>query len=151
MTGKEFSENELLFNKLYEKTKDCGRTQFVNLLMQAERENKDLKRQLKLLRNGEYFNQLKFERDLLRYLVDHGEVSKEDKKFIDMTHRNTQLLEENQKYKEVTDKLKNIINEMINCGYIVENGESAVDYMATGSKSEFGTRAKVLLDILKEV
>lgn len=95
MTVKEFSENELLFNKLYEKTKDCGRTQFINLLMEKEREN--------------------------------------------------------QKYKEVTDKLKNIINKMINCGYIVENGESAVNYMATGSKSEFGTRAKVLLDILKEV
>lgn len=95
MTVKEFSENELLFNELYEKTKNCGRTQFINLLMQVEREN--------------------------------------------------------QKYKEVTDKLKNIINEMINCGYIVENGESAVNYMATGSKSEFGTRAKVLLDILKEV
>ena len=106
MTVKEFSENELLFNKLYEKTKYCGRNQFVNLLMQAERENKDLKRQ---------------------------------------------LLEENRKYEEVIDKLKNIINEMINCGYIVENGESAVYYIATGSKSEFGTRAKVLLDILKEV
>ena len=62
-----------------------------------------------------------------------------------------QLKENNRKYQEVTDKLKNIINEMINFGYIVENGESAVDYMATGSKSEFGTRAKVLLDILKEV
>jgi len=46
MTVKEFSENELLFNKLYEKTKDCGRTQFVNLLMQAERENQELKQQL---------------------------------------------------------------------------------------------------------
>lgn len=45
MTVKEFSENELLFNKLYEKTKDCGRNQFVKLLMQAERENKELKSQ----------------------------------------------------------------------------------------------------------
>ena len=62
-----------------------------------------------------------------------------------------ELQKENQKYKKVIDKLKNIINEMINCGYVVENGESAVNYMATGSKSEFGTRAKVLLDILKEV
>ena len=61
------------------------------------------------------------------------------------------LKEKNEKYKKVIDKLKNIINEMINCGYIVENGESAVNYIATGGKSEFGTRAKVLLDILKEV
>lgn len=151
MTVKEFSENELLFNKLYEKTKDCGRTQFVNLLMQAERENQELNRQLEYLYSGEYLNQLKFERNMLQDVVNKMQLSKEDKKFIDMTHRNTQLLEENQKYKKVIDKLKNIINEMINCGYIVENGESAVNYIATGSKSEFGTRAKVLLDILKEV
>ena len=26
-------ENELLFDELYEKTKDCGRVQFINLLM----------------------------------------------------------------------------------------------------------------------
>ena len=114
MMVEEFSENELLFNKLYEKTKDCGRTQFINLLMQAERENKALRRQLKLLRNGEYFNQLKFERDLLRYLVDHGEVSKEDEKFVDMTNRNTQLLEENRKYKEVIDKAIEYIEKNIN-------------------------------------
>lgn len=135
MTVKEFSENELLFNKLYEKTKDCGRTQFINLLMQAERENKDLKRQLKLLRNGEYFNQLKFERDLLRYLVDHGEVSKEDKKFIDMTHRNTQLLEENRKYKEVIDKA---------IKYIEQHAITVTDGTVTTNKHE-------LLEILKEV
>lgn len=114
-------------------------------------ENQELKKQLEYLHSGEYLNQLRFERNMLQDVVEKMEVSKEDKKFIDMTHRNTQLLEENRKYEEVIDKLKNIINEMINCGYIVENGESAVNYMATGSKSEFGTRAKVLLNILKEV
>lgn len=36
-------ENELLFDKLYEKTKDCGRTQFIRLLMSKERENQQLK------------------------------------------------------------------------------------------------------------
>lgn len=62
-----------------------------------------------------------------------------------------QLQQEKRKYKEVIDKLEDIINEMVKCGYVVENGESVVNYMATGSKSEFGTRAKVLLNILKEV
>lgn len=38
---------ELLYNEIYEKTKDCGRTQFVRLLMDKERENKQLKEQLK--------------------------------------------------------------------------------------------------------
>ena len=39
-------ENELLFDELYEKTKDCGRIQFIKLLMEKERENKELKNQL---------------------------------------------------------------------------------------------------------
>ena len=46
MTDKEFNENELLFDELYEKTKDCGRVQFINLLMEKERENQELKKQL---------------------------------------------------------------------------------------------------------
>ena len=37
---------ELLYNEIYEKTKDCGRTQFDRLLMDKERENKQLKAQL---------------------------------------------------------------------------------------------------------
>lgn len=37
---------ELLFNELYEKTKDCGRTQFIKLLMQKDRENQELKLEL---------------------------------------------------------------------------------------------------------
>ena len=47
----------------------------------------ELKKQLEYLRSGEYLNQLKFE-------------IKEDKEFIDMTHRNTELLEENQSLKK---------------------------------------------------
>ena len=39
-------DNELLFDELYEKTKDCGRVQFVRLLMEKERENRELKMQL---------------------------------------------------------------------------------------------------------
>lgn len=35
-------ENELLFDELYEKTKDCGRVQFINLLMVKERQQEVL-------------------------------------------------------------------------------------------------------------
>ena len=35
-------DNELLFDELYEKTKDCGRVQFVRLLMEKERDIKKL-------------------------------------------------------------------------------------------------------------
>ena len=36
-------ENELLFDELYEKTKNCSRVQFIKLLMEKERENQELK------------------------------------------------------------------------------------------------------------
>ena len=85
-------DNELLFDELYEKTKDCGRVQFINLLMEKERENQELKEQLDYLRSGEYLNQLRFERDMLQHVVNNSKVSKVDKEFIDMTHRNTELL-----------------------------------------------------------
>ena len=39
-------DNELLFDEIYEKTKDCGRVQFINLLMEKERESQELKKQL---------------------------------------------------------------------------------------------------------
>ena len=65
-----------------------------------KQENKELKKQLEYLRSGEYYNQLRFERDMFQDLVDKKEISKEDKEFIDMTHRNTELLEENEKLKQ---------------------------------------------------
>ena len=67
-------------------------------------EIKSLEKQLEYLRSGEYYNQLRFERDMLQYLVDKKEISKEDKEFIDMTHRNTELLEENQKLKKLLEE-----------------------------------------------
>ena len=64
-------------------------------------ENQELKKQLEYLRSGEYYNQLRFERDMLQYVTDNGKVSKEDKEFIDMTHRNTELLEVIEEVKRV--------------------------------------------------
>ena len=43
-------DNELLFDELYEKTKDCGRVQFINMLMEKERENQELKKQFETVR-----------------------------------------------------------------------------------------------------
>ena len=61
----------------------------------------ELEKQLEYLRSGEYYNQLRFERDMLQYVADNGKVSKEDKEFIDMTHRNTELLEVIEEVKRV--------------------------------------------------
>lgn len=74
------------------------------------KENQELKKQLEYLRSGEYYNQLRFERDMLQNVVDNGEVSKEDKAFIDMTHRNTELL-------EVIEEVREYIKE-----HLTDNG-----------------------------
>ena len=65
------------------------------------KENQELKKQLEYLRSREYYNQLRFERDMLQYVADNGKVSQEDKEFIDMTHRNTELLEVIEEVKRV--------------------------------------------------
>ena len=103
-------ENELLMT--------CSKSQAINkyideleensklseLWCKSQQENQQLKEQLEYLRSGEYFNQLKFERNMLENIVQNMEVSKEDKEFIDMTHRNTELLEENQALKDRINK-----------------------------------------------
>ena len=67
-------------------------------------EIKSLEKQLDYLRSGEYYNQLRFENEMLQQVVDTNGVPSEVYDYIDCTHRNTELLEENQKYKEVIDR-----------------------------------------------
>lgn len=78
-----------------------------------QEENQKLKKQLEYLRSGEYLNQLKFERNLLEDIVATAKVSKEDKEFIDMTHRNTELLEETQAFKQTINELSNKISKLV--------------------------------------
>lgn len=91
------------YNYDHKKAHDLLKEEFVKDLL---KENKLLTRQLSYIRSGEYLNQLKFERNMLEDVVSKGEVSEIDKAFIDMTHRNTELLEENQKLKERIDYLE---------------------------------------------
>ena len=65
---------------------------------ELQQENQKLKKQLEYLRNGEYYNQLRFENKMLQDIVDNGEVSKEDREFIDCTHRNTELLGQQEEF-----------------------------------------------------
>ena len=91
------------YNYDHKKAHDLLKEEFVKDLL---KENKLLTRQLSYIRSGEYLNQLKFERNMLEDVVSKGKVSEIDKAFIDMTHRNTELLEENQKLKERIDYLE---------------------------------------------
>lgn len=63
-------------------------------------EIKSLEKQLKYLRSGEYYNQLRFENEMLQQVVDTNGVPSEVYDYIDCTHRNTELLEENQELKK---------------------------------------------------
>ena len=84
---------------------ECVINQFENHITYLNDKNQQLKKQLEYIRSGEYYNQLRFERDMLQDVVDKMKVSKEDKEFIDMTHRNTELLEENEQLKRELNAL----------------------------------------------
>lgn len=94
------------FKKKYEQLKDnpmyknfCSILDTKSqVLERTAKENQELKKQLDYLRSGEYLNQLRFERDMLQHVVDNSEVSKVDKEFIDMTHRNTELLAQQKEF-----------------------------------------------------
>ena len=117
-------------------------------------ENQKLKKQLEYLRSGEYYNQLRFENEMLQQVVDTNGVPSEVYDYIDCTHRNTELLEQNQKYKEVIDKINKYINDYnvfevfsfpLMKRWEEEQVKSSIDY-------EFKTSLiKDLKDILKEV
>lgn len=98
------------YNYDQKKAHDLLKEEYVKDLLKEVKdlvkENKVLARQLEYIRSGEYLNQLKFERNMLEDVVSKGEVSEIDKAFIDMTHRNTELLEENKKLKERIDYLE---------------------------------------------
>lgn len=83
-------------------------------IQELKKEIKNLKRQLSYIHSSEYYNQLRFERDVLKDVVNNGEVSKEDKQFIDCTHRNTELLEQQQEFiKYLKDCIKELENESL--------------------------------------
>ena len=99
----------------YEKTR-FEKEQLNSLVNSCQEEIRQLKKQLDYLRSEEYYNQLRFERDMLQNVVDNGEVPKEDKQFIDMTHRNTELLEQQKEfinYLEDEIKLQEEINDIV--------------------------------------
>lgn len=109
------------FKQKYEELKDnpmyknfCSILDTKNqVLERISKENQGLKKQLEYLHCGEYLNQLRFERNMLQDVVDKMEVSKEDKRFIDMTHRNTELLEENRKLEEQLEVGEQQYNDLV--------------------------------------
>ena len=127
MTEEQLKENNILFNELYEKTKDCGRVQFINLLMEKEREIKELKKQLKDLFNENSNLRKKLEKSMTfqdyEYTLNKKiQLENQQKEFIEWLEANLEALEmcdrefiltnnkkEIKSYKEVLSKYKEII------------------------------------------
>ena len=67
--GDKIMENELLYNDLYERTKDFGRSQFIKLLMQREIEISQLKDQIKGFEQerSNLFKSIDYLRERLRF------------------------------------------------------------------------------------
>ena len=174
-------DNELIFDELYEKTKDCGRVQFINLMMEKERENQELKEKLEVgkeqyndlveekenlqeqldyLRGGEYLNQLRFERDMLQHVVDTNGVPSEVYDYLECTHRNTELLEENQELKEQLDELQTLYNNMFKCQCnrvqvetLLSQQKEFINYLESESKElirDAGYHQRICLEILEK-
>lgn len=61
------------------------------------KEIKELQSQLSYLRSGEYYNQLRFENEMLQNVVDTNGIPSEVYDYIECTHRNTELLGKRQK------------------------------------------------------
>ena len=87
--------------------KDIQIEVYEQLIEQLQQENKQLKEQLEYLRSGEYYNQLRFENEMLQQVVDTNGVPSEVYDYIDCAHRNTELLKENQELKDLIDTILN--------------------------------------------
>lgn len=87
---------ELLFNELYEKTKDCGRTQFVRLLMEKDRENQEL--------NKKYVNAVA---DYETTMAEKSELKKQLEELGGVDEYNRYLLNRQKEFiKWLEDKIK---------------------------------------------
>lgn len=102
----------------------------------------------------EYANQNKF---LCEYKKENQRLKEEITKLKEPTtyfkYASKSVVDENKQLKEVIEEVREVINKMIHTGYVASNGDdySATQYMATNEHSEFGIRAKVLLQILDKV
>ena len=85
--------------------------QLNSLVNSCQEEIRRLNKQLEYLRSGEYYNQLRFENEMLQQVVDTNGVPSEVYDYIDCTHRNTELLMENQELKKQVEEYKEQVNK----------------------------------------
>lgn len=127
-------------------------------------EIKSLEKQLEYLRSGEYYNQLRFENEMLQQVVDTNGVPSEVYDYIDCTHRNTELLEENQELKKQIEEYQKALDDTMSEKMDLEEEnqkykeviDKAIKHVSSLSSKGRDCRIyanvkKDILDILKEV
>lgn len=97
----------------------------------------------------EYYNRI--EKINNRFKTDRVSADEEYQLVCQRNYLSTKYIEhleqQVKKQKEVIDKVNEVIDKMINVSY----SSGVTLYCATGEHSEFGTRAKIIKDILNEV
>ena len=129
-----FDKDEFLKPQIYSTNDEyearCNVTkEIVYDVKELQQKNQELKKQLEYLRSGEYYNQLRFENKMLQDIVDNGEVSKEDREFIDCTHRNTELLGQQKEFiNYMMNTIENITHDETDDeeikGYLIQRGNT---------------------------
>lgn len=124
---------ELLYNQLYERTKDFGRTQFIKEIMRLERENQQLKVANEIL-SQELTNDKLLKQNTLTTCcgIPIEDIPK--------------IKQQRDLYKSVIDETIDVINQMLTTGYT--DFKKLKGYFGVNKNSEFGCRAEVLLEIL---
>ena len=122
-------------------------------------EIKSLEKQLDYLRSGEYYNQLRFENEMLQQVVDTNGVPSEVYDYIDCTHRNTELLEENQELKKQVEskyeKVGTLTGELLyeENTKLINQQKEFVNYLKDESKEVYrdgGLRQNIFRQILQK-
>lgn len=81
-------------------------------------------------------------------IEDYYKTEEKLGKYLGIEHENYELKQENKRLKDNWNEIKGIIEDMIYVGYVDNN---TTCYWATERNSEFGTRAKVILNKMTEL
>ncbi len=116
-------------------------------MLNFRKETFELKRQLKYLRNGEYYNQLRFENEMLQNIVDTNGVPSEVYDYIDCVHRNTELLEENEQLKKELEQSNAVADTNKE---LAESFHKENERLKSLLKCDYEDNQEIMADITKE-
>lgn len=123
---------EVLYNEFYEKTKDCGRTQFVKLLMKQEEEKKKLKKELKILSDN-YKEMDKFHKSSFLNRSNYiKQLEQENQQLKNELEQSNAVADTNKELAESYYKEIERLKGLLKCDY--EDGQSIMAESTTENK-----------------